>query len=248
MPKKRTIERQRQKPNRPYPDESVHSSGSSTESSGSEKSPEQSTDSGNGGQSKVVSGGSGRSGGHLKGFGRYKLLLAGLAAVVLSAGLYFGAGAGGDVVSEQETQSRLTDYQALIAGSPFPIKFVSAQDMDKAFDTMPDGVSDEQKRELRTQVDSGKVKLAWLSLWDTHAEDGDILRFESVSSFPIDVMALNQKTTIAIPFPADGQVMVTGVKDGGGGITIALESGAAEIFWPTMQPNDQLMLPVTPGF
>ena len=54
-------------------------------------------------------------------------------------------------------------------------------------------------------------------------------------------------TTFAIPYPADGNVLVTGVYDGGGGITIALESGAAQIAWPTMQPGDSLRLPVIPG-
>ena len=80
---------------------------------------------------------------------------------------------------------------------------------------MPDTVSEEQREQLRSDIDKGHVKLAWLTLWDTHAEDGDILRFESTASFPIEVMALNAKTTIAIPYPADGNVVVTGVRDGG---------------------------------
>lgn len=178
----------------------------------------------------------------------YRVLVAAIAVVALGLGAYFATGTSGDVISDEETQTRFTQYQSFIAGSPLPVKFVSAQEMDQAIDSMPDSVSTEQKQELRTQIDSGQVRLAWLSLWDTHAEDGDILRFESSGSFPIDVMALNKKTTIAIPFPADGNVLVTGVKDGGGGITIALESGATQIQWPTMKPNDQLNLPVTPGF
>jgi hypothetical protein len=138
---------------------------------------------------------------------------------------------------------------AIAAGAFFgmPLSLVSAEDVDQAIADMPESVTEQQREELKEQVDSGQVRLAWLSLWDTHAQDGDILRFESSSSFPIEVMALNSKTTIAIPYPADGNVVVTGVKDGGGGITIALESGSAQIAWPTMQPGDNLDLPVTPG-
>lgn len=170
-----------------------------------------------------------------------------LAAIILAAGAYFSLG-GGDSVSEQETQTRLSNYQSFVATSSLPLKFVNVQEMDQAFESMPESVSTEQKEELRIQVNTGQVKLAWITLWDTHSEDGDILRFESASSFPIEVMALNQKTTIAIPYPANGEVMVTGVRDGGGGITIALESGATQIAWPTMQVNDQFKLPVTPGY
>ena len=115
-------------------------------------------------------------------------------------------------------------------------------------DNNHDNVAEETREEIREQINQGRMQLAWVTLWDTHAEDGDVLRFESSSSIPIDVMALNAKTTFAIPYPVDGQVTVTGVKDGGGGITIALESGATSIAWPTMMPGDQLDLPVTPTY
>ena len=174
-----------------------------------------------------------------------------MAAVVVAIGLgaFFGLGGGAaDQITEAEVQSRQSAYSTLVAGTGMPLTYVAAEDVDTAIADMPESVSQEQREELRQKVDSGQVKLAWLSLWDTHAEDGDILRFESSGSFPIEVMALNARTTIAIPFPADGLVKVTGVTDGGGGITIALESGATQIAWPTMAPGDTLDLPVTPGF
>ena len=122
---------------------------------------------------------------------------------------------------------------------------VGADEVDQAVETMP--VPAEQREQIREQVQTGQVRLAWLTLWDTHSEDGDVLRFESDAALPIEVMALNNPTTLAIPYPASGKVKVTGVVDGGGGITIALKSGAAQISWPTMQPGDTLDLPVTPG-
>lgn len=167
------------------------------------------------------------------------------AALALAAFLAFGGGPAADNVTNAEMQDRTAAYQALVASPGLALSLVSAEDVDTAIAGMPDTVGEEEREQLRSDIDMGRVKLAWLTLWDTHAEDGDILRFESTASFPIEVMALNAKTTIAIPYPADGNVVVTGVRDGGGGITIALESGAARIAWPTMAPGDVLDLPVT---
>lgn len=151
-------------------------------------------------------------------------------------------------MSDAEKQDRLAAYQTLAASPGLPLMPVAPKDVERAISEMPPSVSEEQREQLRTSVAEGRLRLAWVTMWDTHAEDGDVLRFESSASFPIEITALHTKTAFAIPYPADGNVLVTGVKDGGGGITIALESGAASIAWPTMAPGDTLRLPVTPGY
>ncbi|NOE36212.1 hypothetical protein [Ruegeria sp. HKCCD7318] len=184
------------------------------------------------------------------GFGRW-VVAAGV-ALAISAGAFFmvsnGGGSVRDVITEAETQARDSAHKALLAGPGLPVKLVGSDEVDDALASMPDTVSEETREEIRERINQDGLQLAWVTLWDTHAEDGDILRFESSSSIPIEVMALNARTTIAIPYPADGKVLVTGVTDGGGGITIALESGATSISWPTMAEGDQLFLPITPGF
>lgn len=171
-----------------------------------------------------------------------------VAALAVAAFLAFGGGPAADSISQSETQDRSAAYEALVAAGGLPLRLVAAEDVEAAIDNMPEGVNDQQRDQLRTDIESGRVRLAWITIWDTHVEDGDVVRFESAASIPIEVMALNAKTTIAIPYPADGNVLVTGVRDGGGGITVALESGAARIAWPTMAPGDTLNLPVTQGF
>ncbi len=181
--------------------------------------------------------------------GLFRNAVAVAAVASIAAGAFFGLAGGGDTISDQENQNRIAAHQTLLASSTgLPVKMVGADEVDDAIASMPDDVSVETREEIREQINQGRMQLAWVTLWDTHAEDGDILRFESSSSIPIDVMALNAKTTFAIPYPADGKVIVTGVKDGGGGITIALESGATSIAWPTMMPGDQLDLPVSPTY
>lgn len=186
-------------------------------------------------------------GGGSKVFAGLSLAIA-VAAVAVFSFIGVGGGSGIDAVSPSEEQSRLAAHQTLLASPGLPVKLVGADEVDDALAAMPDTVTTETREEMRQQISQGSLQLAWVTLWDTHVEDGDILRFESATSFPIEVMALNAKTTFAIPYPADGQVLVTGVKDGGGGITIALESEAASIAWPTMAPGDQLLLPITPTF
>lgn len=194
---------------------------------------------------------SGSSGG---GIGRWVAAAAVAIAVAAGAFSFMGTGSdgigggAGDVISQAETEARKAAHETLLAGSGFPVKLVGADEVDDALASMPDTVTEEAREEMREQIRNDGLQLAWVTLWDTHAEDGDILRFESSSSIPIEVLALNAKTTIAIPYPADGKVLVTGVVDGGGGITIALESGATSIAWPTMAVDDQLLLPITPGF
>lgn len=183
-----------------------------------------------------------------KGRSRWMPILAVALAVLLGAGAYFGISSGiVDQVSDAEIQAQKTEYQALLTSPGLPLKYVAAEDIDKAIDNMPPNVTAKQREELRNDLNAGRTRLAWVTLWDTQAEDGDVLRFESNATFPIEVTALNAKTTIAIPYPSNGKILVTGVYDGGGGITIALESGAAMINWPTMAPGDTLTLPVTPS-
>ncbi len=238
--------RERQKPSR-------QQSGSSPHNSTTGQSSGQSADNHPaGGQRDQPPGGSGVQGlaagqPAAKSGGTRALIALGL-AVAIGLGAFFSMGGGGDQISDQETQSRQNSYQQLAAGAGMPLQLVTSDEIDAAVASLPDSVTDEQRTEIVQKVNEGRLQLAWLSVWDTHAEDGDILRFESSSSIPVDVVALNAKTTLAIPYPVDGSVMVTGVKDGGGGITVALESGATQIAWPTMQPGDTLNLPVTPAY
>lgn len=203
--------------------------------------------SGNG--SSLPPGGDGRSGTSSRGTSWLRPLAVAAAMLAAAVVAYFTFAGGGDPVSQQQKQQRMAGYQTLIAsGTGFPVRLVGAQELDKAFASMPDTIPNEAREKMRQEVNQGRLQLAWVTIWDTQVEDGDVVRFESSASIPVEVMALKTKTTLAIPYPSDGQIIVTGVKDGGGGITVALESGRSSIDWPTMAPGDKLKLPVSPSF
>lgn len=156
----------------------------------------------------------------------------------------FGLGASGDTVTDAESQQISASFQSVVAAGGIPLQLVKAEEVEQAIESMPEEV----RAEVRTEVQGGTLRLAWVSVRDTHAEDGDIVSFKAEGVPSIDVEARNAWKTVAIPYPPSGHVGVTGVRDGGGGITVAIRSGAAEVAWPTMQVSDTFALPVTPGF
>lgn len=87
-------------------------------------------------------------------------------------------------------------------------------------------------------------RLAWVTLWDTDAEDGDAVRIDS-QGYSRTVTLAKQPVTFAIPVPLDGVVKVTGIRDGeGGGITVGFASGASRAAFPIMSVGQTLGLNV----
>ncbi len=89
-----------------------------------------------------------------------------------------------------------------------------------------------------------RLRLAWVTLWDTDAEDGDVVRIDS-QGYSRTITLTKQAVTFAIPVPASGVVNVTGIRDGeGGGITVGLASGESKAIFPIMSVGQTLGLKV----
>lgn len=99
----------------------------------------------------------------------------------------------------------------------------------------PDGQAQAQPRRLQ---------LVWIRLWDTDAEDGDVVRIDS-GGYSRTVRLTKHGDTFAVPVTADGLVRITGIKDGdGGGITVGLASGSSQAVFPIMSEGQVLGLRV----
>ena len=126
---------------------------------------------------------------------------------------------------------------------------VSPDDVVPAVDQM--GLPAPEKEALLSRLNAdqpapahARTRLAWITLWDTDAEDGDVVRIES-NGLSRTITLSKQPLTIAVPVPADSVVKVSGVRDGeGGGITVGFASGAARAVFPIMSVGQTLGLRV----
>ena len=134
--------------------------------------------------------------------------------------------AAGDAVDDEQARERARNF---LASTPLHLRAVRANEMTSALATM--------------SLPRTERPLAWMSIWDTDAQDGDEVRVES-AGFSIVVPLTSTPYTFAIPIPQKGTVDIIGVRDGGGGITAGAMSGARHIALPRMIVGQVLSVPV----
>ena len=161
-------------------------------------------------------------------------------AAVLGFGI-FGLGGGTDNLSSTQIQQRSADFAE--AGTIL-LPAVPADKVGQSIAAM--GLSDYDKEQLASAVDSGSSRLVYLTLWDTHAEDGDQVIVSS-DGYAQQITIMNKPYTIAVPEPVSGVISLQGTGDGGGGITIGIVSGSTQIPLPYMTPGQTIGIPVAGG-
>jgi len=183
------------------------------------------------------------------------LMVALITAIFLFRSNSLGRAPSGDVVNQAEQKQRLTEFMAL---SPLPLLTVKDNEVTQAIEAM--NLSTEQQQKLREDLTPRSVQksmtetnrnvknqalaLAWITLWDTDAEDGDVVRIES-QGYSRTVVLTKKLQTFAIPIPSNGVINIIGVQDGeGGGITVGLASGATQAVFPIMSVGQILSLKV----
>lgn len=173
-----------------------------------------------------------------------------LASLALIGGLGFGmthfwGDAPGDSISNARRQELTQNF--LKAGT-VQLERVAHAEVDKVLASM--NLKPEQARALKqelekqaTQPADQTTQLAWLEVWDFAAQDGDVVHI-SAAGYEMDVPLLNAHTRVAVPVGASKTVVVSGVVDGGGGITLGLRTGTGELLLPVLAPGESLTVPV----
>ena len=173
-----------------------------------------------------------------------------LASLVVIGGLGFGmthfwGDAPGDSISDARRQELTQNF---LQASSVQLERVADADVDKAIASM--NLKPEQARILKQQLEKNATQpadqttqLAWLDIWDFASQDGDIVHV-SAAGYEMDVPMMNAQTRVAVPVDASKSVLVTGVVDGGGGITLGLKTGASELLLPVLAPGESLTVPV----
>lgn len=169
-----------------------------------------------------------------------------------------------DQVSAQQSKDRQNAFQAL---GLIQLPRVQSGELDEAIVSMK--LSSEEQAQLskrlfpwnamaRSAPDAGqtespqpsiqdgtrRIPLAWVTLWDTDAMDQDVVRLES-DGYSYTVTLSKSAVTVAVPVPQTGVINVTGVRDGGGGITVGIMSGSNRVALPLMSEDQVIGIPVS---
>lgn len=181
-----------------------------------------------------------------------------IAGALLVSGLGFGLTAlwgpsTTDRLSDAKKSQLVAEFSKLKAVS---VEQVASQDLNKALEAMQLAPDQRQKLEAALSVNTpgatGSIVakstdtpvLVWISLWDFAAPDGDIIHISS-AGYKLDVTLQNNQTRIAVPVDRSNSVTITGVHDGGGGITLGVQSGTNPIALPVLGVGQSFSLPVT---
>ena len=149
-----------------------------------------------------------------------------------------------DHVSDKEKAELAVQFTHVRA---IEIDQIKIQDIDAVMDSMrldPTARLSMKKSLNSPSSGSSPTVLAQIVLWDFAAQDGDIVRVSS-AGYEIDVPLMNAPTTVAIPVDASKTIKLSGTKDGGGGITLGIQSGNGKMSLPVITEGQVLSLPVS---
>lgn len=181
-----------------------------------------------------------------------------IAGALLVAGIGSGMSAlWGPSTSDQLSNTKKTELIAEFAKlKAVSVEQVSNQDLSKALESMrlaPDqrqklevalSTSDPRSPRSATAGPADSPVLVWVTLWDFADPDGDIIHVSS-AGYEIDVPLQKIQTRIAVPVDGSKAVKISGVRDGGGGITLGLQSGAGPVSLPVLTVGQLITLPIT---
>ena len=101
----------------------------------------------------------------------------------------------------------------------------------------------ELKQQLLTEMDKGERDLAVITLWDNFDQDGDVVSIQS-GGVTLTVPLAHAPTKIFLPYKRGAALSITGVRDGGGGITAAVETTAGAVPLPVLSVGQTIVLPL----
>jgi hypothetical protein len=103
-----------------------------------------------------------------------------------------------------------------------------------------------QEQALATDVANGRRRLVWMSLFDSDAEDGDVVTVSS-GGLSQTLRLTKAPVAIALPAPDNGFVRMTGTVDGGGGgVTVGIVGPLGPMPLAVLSVGQTISVPVGP--
>ncbi|TCQ02090.1 hypothetical protein C8J34_12212 [Rhizobium sp. PP-F2F-G36] len=158
------------------------------------------------------------------------------------AGLVVAAGIGIATQPRSSGDQMLTDIAKAERMKAFkahgPLQLSRVPDAARAETLRQMGMAPQARQALERDLDEGRVHLGWLTLWDDQVQDGDAISVAG-AGFSRTIALTKQPQQIAVPIGASGDpFVVTGVRDGGAGITVAATSNSSRVPLPVMAPGE----------
>ncbi len=148
-----------------------------------------------------------------------------------------------DHLTEKEKAELVTGFTQLRTIS---VEKIKDQDIDLALDKMR--LDPSSRQALKQTLDKNTSRspstiLVKVTVWDFASQDGDVVRLSS-SGYSIDVALLNEPVVFTLPVDASQTIQLTGVHDGGGGITLGVQNGTGKVLLPVISEGQAITLPV----
>jgi len=156
-----------------------------------------------------------------------------------------------DVVSQAERTNSAALLQSI---KPLPVKLVPQANIDNAVAGMQLDAAKQTQLKQMLQVSPAGVspqgtagtetpRLVEFAVWDTHVADGDTITVTS-AGYARDVVLSKQLQQVVVPVGSNGQITITGLRDGGGGITLGIKGMQQEELKLIMSEGQSIVLPI----
>ena len=101
--------------------------------------------------------------------------------------------------------------------------------------------ADSQTQAAQPAWDKGGQQMVELVLWDNVAEDGDVVQVSSLG-YSQTITITHAPQTVYFPAQYDVPVTITGIHDGGGGITLGFTGSGQPVSLPVMAEGQVISL------
>ncbi|MFK8018016.1 MAG: hypothetical protein AB8G17_21550 [Gammaproteobacteria bacterium] len=171
-----------------------------------------------------------------------RLLPAALGAIAVLAGAMWFGGATSDDVSPAQRQQLEAEFQNA-SYTMERVNWVNPAQRASALAALGLDKDNSEHAKMIAAFDAAGADMGWVIVWDNFAEDGDVVQV-TANGITQEVPILNTPTRVLVPYPETGFVQITGVIDGGGGITAAATGPSGEVRFPPLAVGQSIQLPV----
>lgn len=141
-----------------------------------------------------------------------------------------------------EEAARITAFEAAQPMRLEPVNLADPAEWEEALTVM--NLKPEERKALENNLLAKAERLVWLDVFDDCQEDGDIVHVKS-SSFQQQVAIFHAPRRLAVSLAlSEKTIALTGIRDGGGGITVSVRVQGRMVPLPRLSPGQTMMIPV----